>query len=203
LLLAAVTRARADGSGTIGRVAADGGAPTAPGVRKAGIRDGSFEVGGVVGLVAWDSDLGLERCWLYGGEVGHRFPALAQRLHLAFRGGYKGCITHLATPSHRRVDMALIDVGFEYGIRLQPWLQPYAVVGGGFLLADETPSGGRTQPRTCFLGGGGVVVTLGAYVYVDLSLRLWSFENFQFRGWTGRAGNTWNPVLSLAVGGEI
>ena len=171
--------------------------------KKAGIRDGSFEVGGAVGWIGWDTALGLEPCLLYGGEVGHRFPALAERLHLAFRGGYEGCISHLRTPLRRRIDMALIDIGFEYGVRLTSWLQHYGLIGGGFLLADETPSGGQTQPRTCFQAGAGVVATLGPYVYLDLSLRVFSFENFQFRGWTGRAGNTWNPVVTLAIGGEV
>lgn len=178
-------------------------ASAAPHALPPGIRDGSFEIMGTVGGARWDDRLGLDPCTWFGGAAGHRFPAFAERLHLGFRAGWEGCITEVASDRAPRIDMILVDVAFQYGVRLWPWLLPYASLGGGFLLADGSPSGGELVPRTTFLGGGGATVVLASYLLVDVNVRLLVFEAIPFPGVGLHGGSTVSPVLTVSVGGEI
>lgn len=181
-------------------------AETAPAERKApppGIRDGSFSIAGTVGAASWDRKLGLQPCLWFGGHAGHRFPALAERLHLGFRAGWEGCVTAVDTLWEPRIDMILVDVGFTYGIRLTSFLQPYVLLGGGFLLADGSPSGGELVPRTAFQGGGGASFVLGSYLLLDIGARVLVFANVPFPGVGLHAGTTVSPVFSISLGAEI
>ncbi len=70
-------------------------------------------------------------------------------------------------------------------------------------MADATPSGGRPTPRTLFQGGGGLAITLGPYLLLDVGVRLLVYENIQFGGVQGQAGTTASPLFSLQVGAQI
>jgi len=166
-----------------------------------GIRGGAFEVGGTGGVAVWDAGLGLEPCAWFGGFAGHRFQPLADRFHFGFRAGWEGCVTDQKVTSDR-VDMILIDIGFTYGIKPVDWLIVYGLTGGGFLIADTTPSGGKPFPRMAFQGGGGVAAAFG-YFYVDASVRVMAFENIQFGGFGGTTGTVGSPVITLSVGAHI
>ncbi len=173
-----------------------------PSVASAEVRGGAFEVGGLVGAAVWDQDLTLEPCAFFGGYAGHRFEPLAERLHMGFRAGWEGCVTHQKV-TNDRIDMIFIDVAFTYGVKLTDWLIAYGLSGAGFLIADATPSGGRPFPRTVFQGGGGIAATLGKYLMIDVSVRMIVFENIQFGGVVGAAGTVASPVVGLQVGGHI
>ncbi|MCP4870854.1 MAG: outer membrane beta-barrel protein [Proteobacteria bacterium] len=166
------------------------------------IRGGSFEAGGVGGAAVWSSDLGLKPCGWYGGFAGHRFQPLAERLHLGFRAAWEGCVTQQRV-TDERVDMILVDVGFSYGVRVLPWMLPYGFSGGGFLIADSTPSGGDPTPRTVFQTGGGVAITLGPYLLLDIKVRLLVFENIQFGSIQGQFGSVVSPLFAIALGAQI
>lgn len=173
-----------------------------PAAARAEVRGGSFEVGGLVGGVVWDRDLGLEPCPWFGGFAGHRFEPLAERLHMGFRAHWEGCIGEQKV-TEARIDMILVDVAFTYGVRATDWLLLYGLSGAGFLIADSTPSGGRPFPRTVFQGGGGAAVVLGPYFLLDLSVRLLVFENIQFGGFGGTTGTTASPAFTLSIGAHI
>lgn len=166
------------------------------------VRGGSFQIGGVAGVASWGERLGLKPCVWFGGYAGHRFEPLAERLHLGFRAGWEGCVTSQRV-TDARIDMILIDVGFTYGVRVTDWLMPYGISGGGFMIADATPSGGGPIPRTVFQGGGGVVATIGPYLEVDIGVRLLVHENIQFGGVQGQVGTIASPLVYLQVGAQI
>jgi hypothetical protein len=166
------------------------------------VRGGAFEVGGLGGVAVWDADLVLEPCAFFGGYAGHRFDPLAERLYMGFRAGWEGCVTHQKF-SGDRIDMIFVDVAFTYGAKLTDWLIAYGLSGAGFLVADSTPSGGKPFPRTVFQGGGGIAATLGRYLMIDLSVRMFVFENIQFGGFVGSAGTVASPIVALQVGGHI
>jgi hypothetical protein len=182
-------------------VLAVGGPLLAPRSASAEIGDGAFQIGGVGGVAVWSRRVGLKPCAWYGGEVLHRFPRLAAVIHLGFRAGWEGCISRQEVTDDR-IDMILIDMGFSWGIRARPWLLPYVITGGGMMLGDATPSGGKTHPRTAFHGGVGVTATIGDYLFVDLAFRMIVFENFQFGGYGGQPGTVGSPLVSLAVGAQ-
>jgi len=123
-------------------------------------------------------------------------------LHLGFRAHWEGCITEQKV-TDERVDMILVDIGFSYGVRVLPWLLPYGISGGGFLVADSTPSGGGSTPRTVFQTGGGVAITLGPYFLLDVSVRLLIFENIQFGTIQGQFGTVASPLFSIGIGAQI
>ena len=174
-----------------------------PGTARAEVRGKSFEVAGLVAIADWQDKVGLKPCAWYGGMAGHRFEAVAERIHMGFRATREGCITALDTASAPRVDMILVGGHFNYGIKPLDWMLIYGQVGAGMMLGDRTPSGGTLTPRVTFSGGPGVFVTLGKYLFVDVSLRLLVFENFQFGGFGGQAGNATNPLVSLTIGAQI
>ncbi|MCO4771300.1 MAG: hypothetical protein KDA24_14800 [Deltaproteobacteria bacterium] len=167
------------------------------------VRGKAFEVSGLVGIADWQPKVGLKPCAWYGGMAGHRFEAVAERLHLGFRATWEGCITALDVESAPRIDMILIGGHFNYGIKPVDWMMVYGQMGAGMMLADQTPSGGATTPRMTFMGGPGVIVTLGKYFFFDASLRFMIFENFQFGTLGGQAGNAVNPVAALIIGAQI
>ncbi len=167
------------------------------------VRGKSFEVSGLVGVASWQRKVGLKPCAWYGGMAGHRFEAVADRIHMGFRATWEGCITALDTASAPRVDMILVGGHFNYGIKPVDWMLVYAQVGAGMMLGDRTPSGGTLTPRVSFSGGPGVLVTLGKYFFLDASLRLLVFENFQFGDLGGQAGNATNPLVALTIGAQI
>ncbi len=172
------------------------------GEARAEVRGGSFELGAVVGVVPWDQKVGLEPCAWFGGFAGHRFDVLAERLHLGFTAGGEGCVGEQKI-SGARIDMILIDIAFTYGVKVLPWLMPYGLAGGGFLVADATPSGGGPTPRTLFQGGGGVTATIGKYLLVDVGVRMIVFENIQFGGLQGQTGTVASPLFYLKLGAQI
>jgi hypothetical protein len=173
-----------------------------PTLASAEVRGGAFEVGGLGGVAVWDSDLTLDPCAFFGGYAGHRFDPLAERLYMGFRAGWEGCVTQQKI-TQDRVDMIFIDVAFTYGVTITDWLIAYGLSGGGFLIADSTPSGGRPFPRTVFQGGGGIAATLGKYLMIDISVRMIVFENIQFGGIVGANGTVASPVIGLQIGGHI
>ena len=173
-----------------------------PSTAAAEIRGGAFELGGLGGVAVWDSDLVLEPCAFFGGYAGHRFEPLAERLHMGFRAGWEGCVTQQKF-TNDRIDMIFVDIAFAYGVKLTDWLIAYGLSGGGFLVADSTPSGGKPFPRTIFQGGGGIAATLGKYLMVDVSVRMLVFENIQFGGVVGATGTVASPIIALQVGGHI
>ncbi len=175
--------------------------PSAPPEARAEVGDGAFEVGGVGGVAVWGQRVGLKACGWYGGSVGHRFPRMAEVLHMGFRAGWEGCVSEQEVTGDR-IDMIYVNMGFSWGIRAKPWLLPYVITGAGMMLGDATPSGGVTHPRTAFHGGAGVMVTLGDYIFVDLALRMIVFENFQFGGYGGQPGTVGNPLIALSVGAQ-
>ncbi len=173
-----------------------------PTAAQAEFRGGSFEVGGLVGGAVWDRDLGLEPCAWFGGFAGHRFDPLAERLYMGFRAHWEGCVTEQKVTTDR-IDMILVDIAFTYGVKVTDWLIVYGLSGGGFLIADSTPSGGRPFPRTVFQGGGGAAVTLGPYLMLDVAVRALVFENIQFGGFGGTTGTVASPAFTLSIGGHI
>ncbi len=170
---------------------------------QAEVRGKAFEVSGLVGVASWQRKTGLRPCAWYGGMAGHRFEAVAERLHLGFRATWEGCITALDTESRPRVDMILVGGHFNYGIKPTDWMMVYGQVGAGMMLGDRTPSGGTLTPRLTFSGGPGVLFGLGKYFFLDASLRLLVFENFQFGTFGGQAGDAVNPLVSLVIGAQI
>ena len=80
---------------------------------------------------------------------------------------------------------------------------PYGFSGGGFLIADSTPSGGDPTPRTVFQTGGGVAITLGPYLLLDIKVRLLVFENIQFGSIQGQFGSVVSPLFAIALGAQI
>lgn len=173
-----------------------------PASAAAELRGGAFELGGLGGVAVWDSDLVLQPCAFFGGYAGHRFDPLAERLHMGFRAGWEGCVTEQKFTGDR-IDMIFVDIAFTYGVKLTDWLIAYGLSGGGFLVADSTPSGGRPFPRTVFQGGGGVAAVLGKYLMVDVSVRMLVFENIQFGGVVGATGTVASPIVALQLGGHI
>ncbi len=166
------------------------------------IRGGSFEAGGIGGAAVWSSDLGLKPCGWFGGFAGHRFQPLAEKLYLGFRAHWEGCVTEQKV-TDERVDMILVDVGFSYGVQVLPWLLPYGTSGGGFLVADSTPSGGGPTPRTVFQTGGGVAITIGPNLLLDVNVRIFVFENIQFGTIQGQFGSVVSPLFSVGLGAQI
>jgi hypothetical protein len=175
---------------------------TLPGLARAEVRGGSFEVAGTVGVGAFDPAVGADPCAWYGAYVGHRFRPLAERFHLGFQAGWEGCVTKQKVTGDR-VDFILVDFGFTWGVKATKWLIPYGMTGGGFLVADTTPSGGQPYPRTAFQGGGGVAAVLAKYLLLDLKVRVIAFENIQFGGFGGTTGTTANVVTTFSLGGHI
>ncbi len=173
-----------------------------PAPASAEVRGGSFQLGAVAGVASFGDRLGLKPCPWFGGYAGHRFQPLAERLYLGFRAGWEGCVTAQRV-TDARIDMILVDVAFTYGIRVTDWLMPYGLSGGGFLVADSTPSGGKPFPRTLFHGGGGVVATIGPYLEVDVGVRILVHENIQFGGVQGQVGTVASPLLFIQVGAQI
>lgn len=173
----------------------------APSPARAEIGDGAFELGGLGGVAIWSQRVGLKPCVWYGGSVGHRFPRMAEKLHMGFRAGWEGCVSEQKVTGDR-IDMIYVNMGFSWGIRARPWLLPYAITGAGMMLGDATPSGGVTHPRTSFHGGFGVTATLGDYLFVDLCFRMIVFENFQFGGYGGQPGTVGSPLIALSVGAQ-
>jgi hypothetical protein len=169
---------------------------------EAEIRGGSFELGALGGAVSWSPRLGLQDCAWFGGFAGHRFDPLADRLYLGFRAQWEGCVSRQKV-TDQRVDMILVDIGFSYGVRVLPWLLPYGMSGGGFLVADSTPSGGGPTPRTVFQTGGGVSITIGPYLLLDLSVRLLIFENIQLGTIQGQFGTVASPLFGVGFGAQI
>lgn len=167
------------------------------------VRGNSFEISGLVGVVNWQRKTGLRPCVWFGGMAGHRFEAVADRFHVGFRATWEGCITALDTASRPRVDMILVGGHFNYGIKPVDWMLVYGQVGAGMMLGDRTPSGGTVTPRLSFSGGPGIFVSLGKYLFLDASLRLLVFENFQFGTLGGQAGDAVNPLVSLIIGAQI
>lgn len=165
------------------------------------VRGGSFEVAGFAGVGLWQPKVGVRPCAWFGGAAGHRFQPVAERIHMGFRATWEGCVGALDEPARRRVDMILVAANFSYGVKPVDWMLVYGTVGAGMLLSDRTPSGGSPDPRLAFVGGPGVLVTLGKYLFVDLSMRVLVFENFTFGG--ARVGNAGAPVITLAVGAQI
>ncbi len=174
-----------------------------PSSAQAEVRGKSFEVAGIVGGAGWQRKTGLRPCVWFGGMAGHRFEAVADRIHVGFRATWEGCITALDTETRPRVDMILVGGHFNYGIKPVDWMLVYAQVGAGMMLGDRTPSGGTLTPRLSFSGGPGVFVSLGKYLFLDVSFRLLVFENFQFGSFGGQAGGTVNPLGSLIIGAQI
>ncbi len=168
---------------------------------RAEVRGGAFEVGGLAGVTLWQPKVGVKPCAWFGAMAGHRFQPVAQRIHMGFRATWEGCVGALDTAAAPRVDMILVAVHFNYGIKPVDWMYVYGTVGAGMLLSDRTPSGGSPDPRLAFVGGPGVLVTAGKYLFIDLSMRVLVFENFTFGG--ARVGNAGAPVFSLAVGAQI
>jgi hypothetical protein len=173
----------------------------APSPARAEIGDGAFQIGGLGGVVIWGQRVGLKPCGWYGGSVTHRFPRMAEKLHMGFRAGWEGCIGRQEVTDNR-IDMIYVNMGFSWGIRARPWLLPYAITGAGMMLGDSTPSGGETHPRTAFHGGVGVVATIGDYIFVDLTFRMIVFENFQFGGYGGQPGTVGSPLIALSAGAQ-
>jgi hypothetical protein len=169
---------------------------------RAEIRGRSFQIGGIVGVVPWSDKVGLEPCGWFGATVGHRFAPLAERLHLGFHAGWEGCVAE-QTFTGDRIDFILVDFGFTYGVRATEFLFPYGIAGAGFAVIDATPSGGGPHPRTVFVTGGGVELSIGPYFMIDLSIRLLIFENVQLGGFGGEAGSAFNPLFSIAIGAQI
>ena len=170
---------------------------------RAEIRGSAFEVAGLVGAVDWQDKVGLRPCAWFGGMAGHRFKAVGERFHLGFRATWEGCVTALDVESRPRVDMIFVGVHFLYGVRTFDWMFVYGSVGAGMMLGDRTPSGGTPTPRTTFMGGPGMTVTLGKHLMLDLSMRLVVFENFQFGILGGQAGDAVSPLVALMVGAQI
>ena len=169
---------------------------------QAEIRGRSFRIGGVIGVAPFSPKFGLEPCPWFGAQVGHRFQAIAEKLHLGFRMGAEGCVGE-QTLTGDRVDVILVDFAFTYGVKVTDFLQPYGISGAGFGVIDAVPSGGRTHPRTVFQGGGGIEVSLGPYFILDASVRIIVFENVQLGGFGGEAGSVVNPVITLSIGAQI
>ncbi len=180
-----------------------GAGSVGPSEARAQVRGKSFEASGLVGIADWQPKVGLKPCAWFGGMAGHRFEVVADRIHMGFRATWEGCITALDVPSAPRIDMVLIAGHFNYGVKPVDWALVYAQMGVGIMLADQAPSGGTTTPRMSFSGGGGVLITIGKYFFVDASLRALVFENFQFGTLGGQAGNTTNPLATLIIGAQI
>jgi len=174
-----------------------------PAVAAAEVRGKAFEVSGLVGIATWQRKVGLRPCAWFGGMAGHRFEAVADRIHMGFRATWEGCVTALDTAARPRVDMILVGGHFNYGVKPTDWMLVYGQVGAGMMLGDRTPSGGELTPRLTFSGGPGVLVSLGKYFFMDASLRLLVFENFQFGSLGGQAGDAVNPLVSLIIGAQI
>lgn len=174
-----------------------------PAPAQAEIRGGAFEVGGLVGVGLWQPKVGVRPCAWYGGMAGHRFKPVAERFHMGFRATWEGCVGALDTPARPRVDMILVGAHFNYGVRTFDWMYVYGTVGAGMLLSDRTPSGGAPDPRVTFVGGPGVTVTAGKYLFVDVSVRVMVFENFNFGTIGAQAGNASAPVVAVAIGAQI
>lgn len=170
---------------------------------RAEVRGGSFEVGGLAGLGLWQPKVGVRPCAWFGGLAGHRFQPVADGVFMGFRATWEGCVGALDTPARQRVDMILVGAHFNYGVSVVDWMYVYGTVGAGMLLSDRTPSGGGPDPRVTFMGGPGVLVTAGKYLFIDASVRVMVFENFNFGALGAQAGNGSAPVLTLAVGAQI
>lgn len=167
------------------------------------VRGPAFEVGGIVGAGLWQPKVGVRPCAWYGGMMGHRFKPVADRVHMGIRATWEGCVGALDTEARPRVDMILVAAHFNYGVRTFGWMYVYGTVGAGMLLSDRTPSGGSPDPRVTFIGGPGVTITAGKYLFFDVSARVMVFENFNFGTIGAQAGNASAPVLSIAIGAQI